>query len=132
MVCLFIMPSPARTPKRSQPFSQPSRTMRITTQAAAAQKSWSRAFMVWMLCISIQSGAVITPSAAIPRAKRRPPRSRAIRPVISTRAAPERAGSRRMAKSESPKAARISAVTAGKRGGMSTNPQARCSLQARK
>ncbi len=131
MLCLLSMPTPATAPNSSQSCGLSSRTMRSTIQAQPVQKSWSSAFIVSMLWSASQIGATSTASAAIPWAKRRPPRSRAINPVIRTRAAPASAGSSRTASSDSPRTARSAATIAGKSGGMSTKPHARWRAQAR-
>ena len=56
------------------------------------QKSGSKAFMENRLSMPRKAGATRTASAAVACAKRRPPNSRAMKPVSSTVAAPASAG----------------------------------------
>lgn len=73
--------------------------------AAAVQATGSMQFIDRKWHVPSSSGATIAHSAARVCAKRRPPRVRASSPVSSTVAAPQRAGSTRRARTESPNSA---------------------------
>ncbi len=92
-------------------------TMRRATHAHPVQNKGSQAFIERKLSTTSSAVAVSTLSAAKPCANFPPPNSRASRPAIHTSAAPAKAGSRRIAESESPSVFRTSQVTAAMSGG---------------
>jgi hypothetical protein len=84
------------------------------------QKSGSNAFMEKKLPLTRNTTAkseAVQPSAT---AQRRPPNSRVIAPVSATVPAPARAGSKRIAKSESPNSTRLNRISKADNGGRST------------
>src|ERR1700722_13587305 len=90
---------------------------KMTKYAQPIQRFGSRQLVVSRLPLERYCGAITTAIAESKRAKRRPPNSRAMRAVCTTSSEDASAGMKRMARRESPSAARETWLRNGISGG---------------
>ena len=101
-LCLLASPRPRISPAASHQRQSPVRPIRITTRASAVQASMSYGVVLARWLAASRAGMVPVPTAASSCARRPPPSSRAVRPLITTVAPAASAGHSRSPGSDMP------------------------------